>query len=118
MLAALALAASLTTVQAPPVRLAAPEDCRTNPNCAPGLQRVYGLDPGAGLVRLTVADAGIQALDDGLAEVAVAFSSNLSSRGPTSSRCATTAAWSAPTASCRSSAARCYGATGAICAGA
>ncbi len=59
-----------------PVRLAAPSDCSTNPNCVRGLKKVYGIDPGAGLVRLTVADAGIQALDDGLAEVAVAFSSN------------------------------------------
>ncbi len=62
--------------QAPTVRLAAPADCSTNPNCVPGLRKVYKLDPGSALVPLTVADAGIQALDDGLAEVAVAFSSN------------------------------------------
>src|SRR3954447_20083819 len=59
-----------------PPRLAAPTDCKTNPNCAPGLKRTYGVDPASNLVKLTVADAGIQALDDGLAEVAVAFSSN------------------------------------------
>ena len=60
-----------------PVRLAAPADCSTNPNCAPGLRRTYGTAPPASaLVRLTVADAGIQALDDGIAEVAVAFSSD------------------------------------------
>lgn len=59
------------------VRLAAPEDCLTNPNCAPGLERVYGGGPPPDqLVKLEVADAGIQALDAGRAEVAVAFSSD------------------------------------------
>jgi subtilisin family serine protease len=62
--------------QAPRVRLAAASDCQQNRNCAPAFRRVYGIDPTASLVRLKVADAGIQALDDGLAEVAVAFSSN------------------------------------------
>ncbi len=62
--------------QAPLVRFAAPADCVTNPNCVPGLKKVYKLDPGANLVKLANADAGIEALDDGLAEVAVAFSSN------------------------------------------
>ena len=59
-----------------PVRLAAPSDCLTNPNCGPGLQRVYGVDIASVFVPLTVADAGISALDDGVAEVAVAFSSD------------------------------------------
>ena len=58
------------------VRLAAPSDCLTNPGCGPGLARVYGLDVSGVHVPLEVADAGIQALDDGLGEVAVAFSSN------------------------------------------
>jgi glycine betaine/choline ABC-type transport system substrate-binding protein len=58
------------------VRLAAPSDCLTNPNCGPGLQRVYGVDVSSVFVPLTVADAGISALDDGVAEVAVAFSSD------------------------------------------
>jgi subtilisin family serine protease len=62
--------------QTPRVRLAAASDCQRNRNCAPGFRRVYGIDPSGSLVRLKVADAGIQALDDGLAEVAVAFSSN------------------------------------------
>jgi subtilisin family serine protease len=62
--------------QAPAVRLAAPADCSTNPNCAPGLKKVYKLDASPALVKLAVPDAGIQALDDGLAEIAVAFSSN------------------------------------------
>jgi glycine betaine/choline ABC-type transport system substrate-binding protein len=59
-----------------PVRLAAPSDCLTNPNCGPGLQRVYGAEVEPFFVPLAVADAGISALDDGLAEVAVAFSSD------------------------------------------
>ncbi|HET8757738.1 MAG TPA: glycine betaine ABC transporter substrate-binding protein, partial [Solirubrobacteraceae bacterium] len=58
------------------VRLAAPPDCLTNPNCGPGIQRAYGVDVSPFFVPLTVADAGISALDDGLAEVAVAFSSD------------------------------------------
>jgi glycine betaine/choline ABC-type transport system substrate-binding protein len=60
--------------QAP--RLAAPADCMTNANCGPGLQRTYGVDVSPFLVPLTVADAGIPALDDGVAEIAVAFSSD------------------------------------------
>ncbi|HWM12291.1 MAG TPA: glycine betaine ABC transporter substrate-binding protein, partial [Solirubrobacteraceae bacterium] len=59
-----------------PVRLAAPVDCLTNAGCGPGLRATYGLDVSGVHVPLEVADAGIQALDDGLAEVAVAFSSN------------------------------------------
>jgi glycine betaine/choline ABC-type transport system substrate-binding protein len=58
------------------VRLAAPSDCMTNPNCGPGLQRVYGVDVEPFFVPLAAADAGILALDDGVAEVAVAFSSD------------------------------------------
>ena len=63
--------------QPPPApRLAAPPDCLTNPNCGPGLERVYGVDVTSVFVPLTVADAGISALDDGVAEVAVAFSTD------------------------------------------
>jgi subtilisin family serine protease len=58
------------------VRLAAPSDCPRNVNCIPGFKRVYGVDPTSVFRPLKVADAGIQALDDGTAEVAVAFSSN------------------------------------------
>jgi glycine betaine/choline ABC-type transport system substrate-binding protein len=58
------------------VRLAAPSDCLTNAGCGPGLKSVYGLDVSSVFQPLTVADAGVSALDDGLAEVAVAFSSN------------------------------------------
>src|SRR6478672_10876699 len=62
--------------QTPHVRLAAPTDCPANANCIPGLKRVYALDPTGVFTPLTVADSGVQALDDGSAEVAVAFSSN------------------------------------------
>jgi glycine betaine/choline ABC-type transport system substrate-binding protein len=62
--------------QTPPVRLAAASDCPRNPNCIPGFRRVYGIDPTSLYTPLRVADAGVQALDDGAAEVAVAFSSN------------------------------------------
>jgi len=62
--------------QAQQVRLAAPADCLTNAGCGVGLRSVYGLNVRPAFVPLTVADAGVSALDDGLAEVAVAFSSN------------------------------------------
>src|SRR3954469_23318585 len=58
------------------VRLAAATDCPANVNCIPGVKRVYGMDPTSLYTALTGADAGVQALDDGVAEVAVAFSSN------------------------------------------
>ena len=62
--------------QAQQVRLAAPSDCLVNPACGVGLKSVYGLDVSPAFVPLTVADAGIGALDDGAAEVAIAFSSS------------------------------------------
>jgi glycine betaine/choline ABC-type transport system substrate-binding protein len=74
LLAVLAVAAPASAQET--VRLAAPVDCLTNPGCGPGLARVYDLDVSGVHVPLEVADAGIQALDDGLGEVAVAFSSN------------------------------------------
>jgi subtilisin family serine protease len=82
MLAALALAGTLAAAQTPTVRLAAAEDCTVNPNCVPGLKRVYGIDPGPNLVKMPVADAGAQALDDGIAEVAIVFSSSPSLSRP------------------------------------
>src|SRR4051794_22295940 len=75
LLVTLATAGS-ATAQPPPVRLAAARDCAHNVNCIPGFKRVYGMDPTSLFTPLTVADAGVQALDDGVAEVAVAFSSN------------------------------------------
>src|SRR5215212_2050205 len=62
--------------QIPQVRLAAASDCPVNVNCIPGFMRVYGTDPTSLYTALAVADSGVQALDDGIAEVAVAFSSN------------------------------------------
>ena len=47
-----------------------------NANSIPGFKRVYGVDPTPFYVRLKVADSGLQALDDGVAEVALAFTSN------------------------------------------
>src|SRR5690349_4255347 len=78
-LVAVAAAASIASpagAQTPQVRLAAPSDCPANANCIPGLKRLYKLDPTRVFTPLAVADAGVQALDDGSAEVAVAFSSN------------------------------------------
>jgi subtilisin family serine protease len=73
--AALALPAAPARAQAP-LRFGAGADCPVNPNCIPGFKRVYGVDPTPDFVPLTAADAGIEALDDGVAEVAVVFSSN------------------------------------------
>ena len=75
-LAAALMAASTAAAQTPQVRLAAAEDCPRNVNCIPGFKRVYRMDPTPLFTPLKVADAGIGALDDGIAEVAVAFSSN------------------------------------------
>ncbi len=72
---AAAVAAPAQAQDAPP-RLAAPADCPMNPNCVPGLKRSYDVDATPHLVKLTDPDAGIQALDDGVGEVAVAFTSN------------------------------------------
>jgi glycine betaine/choline ABC-type transport system substrate-binding protein len=58
------------------VRLAAPSDCLVNLGCGAGLRSVYGLDVASAFVPLTVADAGVGALADEVAEIAVAFSSN------------------------------------------
>src|SRR3954469_11469239 len=74
------LAAAVTAAAAPAPtpqgRLAAGTDCPRNVNCIPGFRRVYRIDPTSVFTPLKVADAGIQALADGAAEVAVAFSSN------------------------------------------
>ena len=72
----LALLAGSASAQTPQVRLAASLNCPRNVNCIPGLKRVYGMDPTSVYVPRSVADAGVQALDDGVAEVAVVFSSN------------------------------------------
>jgi glycine betaine/choline ABC-type transport system substrate-binding protein len=69
------------SVPAPPAGLpvpllAAPGDCLTNPGCAPGLKRTYGVDVSSVLRPLDAAGAGVEALDQGLAQVAVVFSTN------------------------------------------
>lgn len=64
------------------VRLAAPSDCLTNAGCGVGLRSVYKLSVGSAFVPLVVADAGVAALDNGVAEVAVAFSSSPSVARP------------------------------------
>lgn len=73
---AVAVWLSAAPAQGQQVRLAAPSDCLVNPACGVGLKSAYGLDVQSAFVPLTVADAGISALDDGLAEVAIAFSSS------------------------------------------
>jgi glycine betaine/choline ABC-type transport system substrate-binding protein len=80
-LLALALPAA-AGAQGTAVRLAAPSDCLTNPTCGVGLRSVYGLRVDDALVKLAVADAGVGALDDGVAEVAVAFTSSPSVSRP------------------------------------
>jgi glycine betaine/choline ABC-type transport system substrate-binding protein len=73
---ALCLWLSATPAQAQQVRFAASQDCQANPGCIPGLKSVYGLDPTSVFTPLAVAGSGISALDDGVAEVGIAFSSN------------------------------------------
>src|SRR3954452_18696794 len=62
--------------QAQQVRFAASRDCPVNPGCIPGLKSAYGLDPTSVFAPLAVAGTGISALDDGVAEVGIAFSSD------------------------------------------
>lgn len=77
LLLALGLAAVANAQDATPqVRLAAPSDCLTNAACGVGLRSHYNLRVNGVFVPLSVADAGVSALDDGLAEVAVAFTSS------------------------------------------
>ena len=77
LLVALAIAPAPAGAQQPPrVRLAAPSDCLTNAGCGAGLKRVYKLNVAGSFAPLAVADAGISSLDDGVGEVAIAFSSD------------------------------------------
>lgn len=57
------------------LRLAAPQDCETNPFCLVGLQDVYGIDLSSGFTPL---DAGLVAdtLEAGEAEIGVLFSTS------------------------------------------
>ncbi|WP_084284329.1 S8 family serine peptidase [Solirubrobacter soli] len=74
--AALLALPAVARAQEPQVRLAAPASCPVNVNCIPGFKRVYDFDPTSSFVKLPVADGGVQALDDGIAEVAEVFTSN------------------------------------------
>src|SRR5690349_8524788 len=58
------------------VRLAAPCNCLVNFGCGLGLRSVYGLNVRSAFTPIANAEAGVSALDDGLADVAMAFSSN------------------------------------------
>lgn len=60
---------------APQVRLSAPADCLQNQGCGIGFKAIYGIDVTSVFTPLASADAGVSALDDGIAEVAVVFSS-------------------------------------------
>jgi glycine betaine/choline ABC-type transport system substrate-binding protein len=82
LLAVLVLAPAVAGAQGAAVRLAAPPDCLTNPTCGVGLRSVYGLRVDDAFVKLAVADSGVGALDDGIAEVAVAFTSSPSVSRP------------------------------------
>lgn len=74
--AGLVAAGPAAAEQAPPLRLAAPSDCLTNPGCGIGLARYYGVDVASILTPLAEPGSGIGALDDGTADVAVVFSSD------------------------------------------
>ena len=58
------------------VRLAGPSDCMDNASCGRGLLRVYHVNVSTVLTKLLDADGGVDALDDGSAEVAIVFSSH------------------------------------------
>ena len=67
---------AVTFGQDPPqVRLAASANCPANPGCNLGLKRIYKLDAAGSLVTVPAGE-GIGALDDGSAEVGIAFSTN------------------------------------------
>lgn len=68
--------ASAASAATEPVRLAAPSDCADNSGCGRGLLRVYHVDVRSVLTKLLDADGGVEALDEGRAEVAVVFSAN------------------------------------------
>jgi glycine betaine/choline ABC-type transport system substrate-binding protein len=72
----LGLLLSGAPAQAQQVRLAGPADCLERVACGAGLRSAYGLDASSAFVPLTVAESGISAIDDGVAEVAVTSSSD------------------------------------------
>ncbi len=58
------------------LKLGAPQDCETNPNCLPGLKETYGVDLSAGFVGLETGPAIAAALDAGEVDVAVLFTTD------------------------------------------
>src|SRR3954453_21718817 len=76
MVASLAFWLTAVPAHAQTVRLAAPCNCLVNFGCGLGLRSVYGLNVRSAFVPLGNAEARISALDQGLAPVAVTFSSN------------------------------------------
>jgi osmoprotectant transport system substrate-binding protein len=57
------------------LKLVAPEDCKTNPFCIPGLKKVYGLDLAGSVIPLA-ADAVVPAFEANQAEIALVFSTD------------------------------------------
>lgn len=70
------MVAPSAAAQTEQVRLSAPADCLENVGCGIGFKTTYGLDVTSVFTPLAAADAGVSALDDGVAEVAVVFSSS------------------------------------------
>ena len=58
------------------VRIGAPFDCESNPFCALGLKRFYGVDVASNLVPLTPGAETFEALEAGRIDIAVAFSTD------------------------------------------
>ena len=58
-----------------PIALAGPFECRTRPHCLPGLERVYGIEVAAFLPYDTE-EQRVAALEQGLADVAVVFTTD------------------------------------------
>lgn len=56
--------------------LGGPPDCETNPFCIPGLQDVYGVDLSANFTPLDAGSVTVQALEAGVIDVAVLFSTS------------------------------------------
>ena len=115
--ALLVMCANDAAAQTPQVRLAAAGDCPRNVNCIPGLKRVYGMDPTPLFISLEGRRRRHRgARRRGRGGRASRSRRTRSSPGPTSSRCATTSAWSPAITSSPSSARRCSIGTGRRCA--
>lgn len=58
------------------LKLGAPTDCETNPNCLPGLKATYNVDLSANFTPLEAGSATATALDAGAIDIAVLFSTD------------------------------------------